>query len=117
VFTFCSRSYLLLWTLASSPVEAVPASGGGRRGGSVAVFLVTAIRVRRARRAAGFIVKVKIGCAAVGAASATSTPTPDVALGLQQELPVYGLQIKIVHAEHGASLPGRHYEFRRYTNV
>jgi hypothetical protein len=38
-------------------------------------------------------------------------------LGLQQELPVYSFQIKIVHPKHGASLPGRHYELRRYANM
>jgi hypothetical protein len=102
-------------------VEAMPASRGGRRGGGVAVFLVAAIRIRRTRRAAGFVVEVKIGRAAVSAASPTTTPTPHVTLCLQQELPVYSFQIKIVHREHGAS-PLRqqsksHYERRRYPNM
>ena len=80
------------------------ASGGGRAGGGVAVFLVAAIRVRRTRRAAGFVVEVKIGRAAVSAASPTAPSTSDVTLCLQQKLPVYSLQIKIVHAEHGVTL-------------
>ena len=83
------------------------ASRGGRGGGGVTVFLVAAIRVRRTRRAAGFVIKVKIGRAAVSTASPTAASTPNVTLRLQQELPVYRLQIKIVHPEHGVSLLGR----------
>ena len=102
-------------------MEAMSASRGGRGGGSIAVFLVAAIRVRRSRRAAGFVVEVKIGRAAVSAASPTAASAPNVTLCLQQELPVYSFQIKIVHPEHGASLLGRqsqtHYELRRYPNM
>ena len=94
----------------------MPASRGGRGGGVVAVFLVAAIRIRRTRRAAGFVVEVKIGRATVCAASPTAPAASDVTLCLQQKLPVYSLQIKIVHPEHGVSLLGRqsqtHYELR-----
>lgn len=104
-------------------MEAVSAPGGGRGGGGIAVFLVAAVGVRGARRAAGVVVEEQIGSAAVGAASPTTapTPTPDVTLGLQQELPVHGLQLQIVHAEHGASRLGRHftarYNLRRGSNM
>lgn len=93
IFNVCLCSYLLLWTLASSPVKAMSASRGGRGGGGVAVFLVAAIRIRRTRRTAGFVVEVKIGRATVSAASPTAASTPHVTLRLQQELPVYSFQI------------------------
>lgn len=110
-------SYLLLWTLASPPVETMPASRGGRGGGGIAVFLIAAIRVRRARRAAGVVIEVKIGGAAIGAASPTAATAPYVTLCLQQELPVYSFQVQVVHPEHDANIFGRQcttdYQFRR----
>ena len=121
VFTLCLCSYLLLWTLASSPVEAMPASRGGRIGGGIAVFLVAAIRAHRTRKAAGFVVGVKVGRAAGSAASSTVASAPHVNLCHQYELPVCSFQIKIVHPEHGVSLLGRqsqtHCDLRRYPNM
>ena len=102
-------------------MKALPASRGGRGGGGVAVFLVAAIRIRRTRRAAGFVVEEKIGRATVCAASPTTPATNNVTLYLQQKLPVYRLQIEIVHREHGVSLLRQqsqtHYELRRYPNM
>lgn len=97
-------------------MEAVSAPGGGRGRGGVAVFLVTPVRVGGPGGATRVVVEVEIGGAAVGAASSAATPTapaaPDVSLRLQQELPVNGLQVQIVHAKHGAGRLGRHFTAR-----
>lgn len=104
----CLFVYLLLWTLAPSPVEAVSAPGGGRGGSGVAVFLVTSIREGWTRRAAGVVVEEEIGSTAVGAASPTTASAPDVALRLQQKLSVHSFQLQIIHAKHRGISPGRH---------
>jgi hypothetical protein len=100
-------------------MEAVSAPGGGRGRGGVAVFLVTPVRVGGPGGATRVVVEVEIGGAAVGAASSAATPTapaapapPEVSVRLQQELPVNGLQVQIVHAKHGAGRLGRHFTAR-----